>query len=161
MSPHHSRPPGLLRFHPATDGPNSSQPRWIGFAFSSPILGRVGNLPTTGVCDYTVRCKGCGENIPAPVHTMPDTWIVADCPLCGARRRYLPPDYLSWTLVVSARQETCALAAGGSAVGLMRRAVARDEQEGRKQDRRVAQVPPCSLRHGMGCPRSLCWDLGG
>jgi hypothetical protein len=50
------------------------------------------NLPASGVCDYTVRCKGCGENIPAPVQTMPDTWIVADCPLCGERRRYLPPD---------------------------------------------------------------------
>jgi len=45
-----------------------------------------------GVCDYTVRCKGCGENIPAPVQAMPDTWIVAECPLCRERRRYLPPD---------------------------------------------------------------------
>ena len=45
-----------------------------------------------GFCDYTVRCKGCGENIPAPVETMPDTWIVVDCPLCGERRLYLPPD---------------------------------------------------------------------
>ena len=54
--------------------------------------GRMWNLPVSSVCDYTVRCKGCGENIPAPVQTMPDTWIVADCPLCGARRRYLPPD---------------------------------------------------------------------
>jgi hypothetical protein len=54
--------------------------------------GDMWNLPAFGVCDYTVRCKGCGENIPAPVETMPDTWIVADCPLCGARRRYLPPD---------------------------------------------------------------------
>jgi len=52
----------------------------------------VWNLPASRVCDYTVRCKGCGENIPAPVETMPDTWIVAECPLCGARRRYLPPD---------------------------------------------------------------------
>lgn len=32
------------------------------------------------------------ENIPAPVETMPDTWIVADYALCGGRRRYLPPD---------------------------------------------------------------------
>jgi hypothetical protein len=54
--------------------------------------GRMWNLPASGICDYTVRCKGCGENIPAPVRTMPDTWIVAECPLCGARRRYLPPD---------------------------------------------------------------------
>jgi rRNA maturation protein Nop10 len=50
------------------------------------------NLPAARVCDYTLRCKGCGENIAAPVETMPDTWIVADCPLCGERRRYLPPD---------------------------------------------------------------------
>jgi hypothetical protein len=50
------------------------------------------NLPASAVCDYTVRCKECGENIPAPVRTMPDTWIVAECPLCGVRRRYLPPD---------------------------------------------------------------------
>lgn len=26
------------------------------------------------------------------VQTMPDTWIVAECPLCGERRRYLPTD---------------------------------------------------------------------
>ena len=49
-------------------------------------------LPESRVCDYTVRCKGCSENIPAPVETMPDTWIIAKCPLCGDRRAYLPPD---------------------------------------------------------------------
>ena len=49
-------------------------------------------LPESRFCDYTVRCKECGENIPAPVRTMPDTWIIADCPLCGQRRAYLPPD---------------------------------------------------------------------
>lgn len=49
-------------------------------------------LPETRVCNYTVTCKGCGENIPAPVQTMPDTWIIATCPLCGERRSYLPPD---------------------------------------------------------------------
>ena len=50
------------------------------------------NLPESWICDFTVRCKGCGENIPAPVLTMPDSWIVADCPLCGERRAYLPAD---------------------------------------------------------------------
>ena len=50
------------------------------------------NLPDSRICDYTVTCKGCGQNIPAPVQTMPDTWIVTDCPLCGSRRAYLPPD---------------------------------------------------------------------
>jgi hypothetical protein len=24
--------------------------------------------------------------------TMPDTWIVVECPLCGVNRRYLPAD---------------------------------------------------------------------
>jgi len=43
----------------------------------------VWNLPETRLCDYTLRCKGCGENIPAPVLTMPGTWIVAECTLCG------------------------------------------------------------------------------
>lgn len=48
------------------------------------------NLPETGICDYTIRCKGCGENIPAPVETMPSRWIIAECQLCGERRYYLP-----------------------------------------------------------------------
>jgi hypothetical protein len=52
----------------------------------------VFNLPTSRVCDYTVRCKGCDECIPAPVETMPDAWIVAECVLCGAKRKYLPTD---------------------------------------------------------------------
>ena len=62
------------------------------FAFCSPILFSVWQLPQSRICDYTVCCKGCRENIPAPVMTMPDTWIVAQCPLCGQRRSYLPPD---------------------------------------------------------------------
>jgi hypothetical protein len=44
--------------------------------------------PTTGVHPFVVVCKGCQQNIPAPVETLPDSWIIADCPLCGARRRY-------------------------------------------------------------------------
>lgn len=49
-------------------------------------------LPEPGLCDFTIVCKGCGESIPAPVETMPDYWIVAQCPLCGEKRRYLPSD---------------------------------------------------------------------
>jgi len=33
-----------------------------------------------------------GKNIAAPVETMPDTWIIHTCPLCGERRRYLPAE---------------------------------------------------------------------
>jgi hypothetical protein len=41
-------------------------------------------------CDFVVTCKRCREAIPAPIQTMPDTWIVVICPLCGDTRRYLP-----------------------------------------------------------------------
>ena len=27
--------------------------------------------------DFVVRCKGCGEDIPAPVETLPASWIAA------------------------------------------------------------------------------------
>lgn len=50
-----------------------------------------GSTPSR-ICDYTVRCKGCGENVPAPVETLPDSWIVTECAVCGQRRRYLPSE---------------------------------------------------------------------
>jgi hypothetical protein len=71
---------------------------WRIFALYSPILSCVWNLPDARVCDFTVKCKVCHENIPAPVQTMPDTWIVAECPLCGGKRRYLPTDIFRGTL---------------------------------------------------------------
>lgn len=65
------------------------------------------NVPPTRPSDFTLRCKGCGENIPAPVQTLPDAWIIAQCPLCGERRRYLPADIfrgnLSWKLFTARR----------------------------------------------------------
>jgi hypothetical protein len=48
------------------------------------------NGPTSGIHPFVIICKGCQQNIPAPVQTVPDSWIVADCPLCGEKRRYLP-----------------------------------------------------------------------
>lgn len=57
-------------------------------------------VPNELLCDFTVCCRGCGENIPAPVGTMPDSWIVAACPLCGERRRYLPPEIFRGRLSV-------------------------------------------------------------
>jgi hypothetical protein len=62
------------------------------FAFYSPTLGLVFNLPKTRHCDFTIRCKKCGENIPAPVGTMSDSWIATQCPLWGERRSYLPSE---------------------------------------------------------------------
>ena len=51
-------------------------------------------VPTSGIPPFVIVCKGCEQKIPAPVQTMPDLWIVADCPLCGEKRRYLPQDIL-------------------------------------------------------------------
>jgi len=68
------------------------------FAFYSPILLLVFNIPSTRKCEFVFRCKACRENVPAPVETMPDTWILADCPLCGQKRRYLPADIFRGSL---------------------------------------------------------------
>ena len=48
--------------------------------------------PTSGIHPFVIICKGCRQNVPAPVQTLPDSWIVAECPLCGEKRRYLPMD---------------------------------------------------------------------
>jgi hypothetical protein len=39
-----------------------------------------------------IQCKGCGENIPAPVELMTSQPIAAKCPLCHKHRRYLPSE---------------------------------------------------------------------
>jgi hypothetical protein len=39
-----------------------------------------------------VQCKGCHENIPAPVEGMPAQPIATRCPLCHEHRRYLPSE---------------------------------------------------------------------
>ena len=50
------------------------------------------HIPTSGLYPFVIVCKGCHENIPAPVETLPDDWIIAACPLCGQKRRYLPAE---------------------------------------------------------------------
>jgi hypothetical protein len=50
------------------------------------------HIPTSGLYPFVIACKGCHENIPAPVETLPDDWIIAVCPLCGQKRRYLPAE---------------------------------------------------------------------
>jgi RNase P subunit RPR2 len=61
------------------------------FAFCSPILIFMfsGSENSKRV---VVRCKGCGENIPAPVETMPSQPVAAHCPLCHEHRRYVPSE---------------------------------------------------------------------
>jgi hypothetical protein len=64
---------------------------WITFAFSSPILELMFSGPGSSK-RVVVHCKGCGENIPAPVETMPSQPVAARCPLCHEHRRYLPSE---------------------------------------------------------------------
>jgi hypothetical protein len=64
---------------------------WIIFAFYSPILVFMFPGPESSK-RVVVQCKGCGENIPAPVETMPSQPIAASCPLCHEHRRYLPSE---------------------------------------------------------------------
>jgi hypothetical protein len=47
---------------------------------------------------FCIECKRCRATIAAPIQTMPDTWIVAACPLCGERRRYLPAELFNGVL---------------------------------------------------------------
>jgi hypothetical protein len=64
---------------------------WITFALYSPILELMFPGPESSK-RVVVQCKGCGENIPAPVETMPSQPIAARCPLCHEHRRYLPSE---------------------------------------------------------------------
>jgi hypothetical protein len=48
--------------------------------------------PPARLHNFVITCKRCKENIAAPVQTMPDTWIIATCPLCHEKRRYLPAE---------------------------------------------------------------------
>ena len=64
---------------------------WIIFAFYSPILRLMFPGPESSKL-VVVQCKGCHENIPAPVEGMPAQPIAAKCPLCHDHRRYLPSE---------------------------------------------------------------------
>jgi hypothetical protein len=70
---------------------NQRKKLWIIFVFYSPILNLMFPGPESSK-RIVVLCKGCGENIPAPVETMPSQPIAARCPLCHEHRRYLPSE---------------------------------------------------------------------
>ena len=61
------------------------------FVFYSPMLVSMFAGPESSKC-IVVQCKGCRENIPAPVESVPAQPIAAKCPLCGSHRRYLPSE---------------------------------------------------------------------
>jgi hypothetical protein len=64
---------------------------WMTFAVYPPMLICMFPGPESSK-RVVVQCKGCRENIPAPVESVPAQPIAAKCPLCGAHRRYLPSE---------------------------------------------------------------------
>jgi hypothetical protein len=63
------------------------------FAFTSPIIRCMGfGFPVMERKQFVVECKLCRREVPAGVVSFPFQSIVADCPLCGERRRYLPSE---------------------------------------------------------------------
>lgn len=62
------------------------------FALYSPILFPCSTAQHPASIPFVIICKCCQQNIPGLVQTLPDSWIVAECPLCGEKRRYLPAD---------------------------------------------------------------------
>ncbi|HZD49173.1 MAG TPA: hypothetical protein VE178_10545 [Silvibacterium sp.] len=67
-----------------------------------------------GKFTFVIRCKGCGENIPAPVETLPASWIAAKCPLCGEHRRYLPTEIFQGRLSYALLRKPVRSAQGGA-----------------------------------------------
>jgi hypothetical protein len=69
--------------------------------------------PSARIRPFVIACKGCRQNIPAPIETMPDMWIVAECPVCGAKRRYLPAEIFMGRISHEVRMQPGARPSGG------------------------------------------------
>jgi hypothetical protein len=63
---------------------------------------------------FVIRCKGCHQNIPAMVETLPPSWIAVKCPLCGEHRRYLPNEIFQGRLSYQLVRKPVRSAQGGS-----------------------------------------------
>ncbi len=62
----------------------------------------------TALHPFVVTCRACGDNIPAPVETMPASWIIAECPTCEHHCGYLPSDIFQGRLSPRASGERSA-----------------------------------------------------
>jgi hypothetical protein len=139
------------------------------FAFYSLILALVFELPQTRHSDSTIRCKKCRENIPAPVGTMPDSGIAAQCPLCGAKRNNLPSEIFQGNLshrlgpepeprCTVGRDEASHYARAGGLGGANARADenevdtghCRHDHSGRSSGPRPGYTPPFTSSHRRG-----------
>jgi hypothetical protein len=73
------------------EGSELHESPWITFSFYSSVLYPMFPGPESSK-RVVVHCKGCGENIPAPVETVPSQPVAARCPLCQEHGRYLPSE---------------------------------------------------------------------
>ena len=64
-----------------------------------------------------------------PFETMPDSRVIAKCPLCVTKRRYLPADIFLGRLSHDLWRPPPGVTNRRSFMGAMRRAIAREEQE--------------------------------
>jgi phage FluMu protein Com len=64
--------------------------------------------------NFVIRCKRCGENIPALVETLPASWIAVKCPLCGEHRRYLPTEIFQGRVSYALLRKPVRSAQGGA-----------------------------------------------
>jgi hypothetical protein len=58
--------------------------------------------PTSGIHPFVILCKRCQQNIPAPVQTLPDSWIVA-----SARSAARSAVICLWTFFGDGYPSTC------------------------------------------------------
>jgi hypothetical protein len=79
------------------------------FAYTEPMFQGPPNQAS-----FVIRCKGCGENVPAPVETLAASWIAAKCPLCGEHRRYLPTEIFRGRLSYALLRRPVRSAQGGA-----------------------------------------------
>jgi hypothetical protein len=95
------------------------------FSIYSPIIVFMFGLPPSRLCDFLVACKGCGEKVPAPVETMPASWIIASCPPLRREAPIPAAGDFSGQNVHEAREKAGSV---GGSMGEMRRANAHEEE---------------------------------
>jgi hypothetical protein len=67
-----------------------------------------------------IRCKGCGENIPAMVETLPASWIAVKCPTMQRAPALSADSSVSGQSVLCVDQEACAERTGRDKVSHVR-----------------------------------------
>ena len=108
------------------------------FALYSPILFLCGTSPNPGSATSAIRCKGCSETIPARVGTMPDSLDCCSLPVVWGKEAL--PTYRDFPGSTVTQISWWAESQGGALMGEMKRAIAREEQDRKTQDRFASTI---------------------